>query len=285
MISAVRSASSIILAAARVLVKYCVKRFLLTRRPIRWLAYLGGWTLFALFFISQDAGRVLYQGRKVEWHGYLVVWLTTAFAWACLAPLVWRLSGRFPIAKSAWWRNGGIHVVSTVAGRQAALDGGVDVFAHTPDPSGADNGEMLQVLKTRGIAVIPTLKLWGVDTAPEQRERAVANGVFQIRAFNAIGGTILFGSDVGYMDDTDPTEEYRLMSRAGMSFQQILASLTTTPARLFGAADTRGRVSRGYDADLVFLGANPSADITAFANVKRVLLRGRVLLDQTTGGH
>jgi hypothetical protein len=58
-------------------------------KPLRWLAYLGGWTLFAPFFISEDAGRQLYQGQKVEWHGYLVVWLTTAFAWAVLAPFVW----------------------------------------------------------------------------------------------------------------------------------------------------------------------------------------------------
>jgi hypothetical protein len=48
----------------------------LSSRPIRWLAYLAGWTLFALFFRSEDAGRLLYQGQTVPWHAYLVVWLT-----------------------------------------------------------------------------------------------------------------------------------------------------------------------------------------------------------------
>jgi signal transduction histidine kinase len=86
----------------------------LTRRPIRWLAYLGGWTLFALFFISEDAGRLLYRGQRVDWHGYLVVWLTTAYAWAGLAPLVWKLAGFFPITKSNWWRTGGIHVLASL---------------------------------------------------------------------------------------------------------------------------------------------------------------------------
>ncbi len=170
----------------------------------------------------------------------------------------------------------------TVAGRQAAVDGGVDVLAHTPDPSGEDNEEMLGVLKARGTVVIPTLKLWGIDVSPEVRERVVGNGVNEIRAFNTIGGTILFGTDVGYMDDPDPTEEYRLMARAGMTFQQILASLTTTPAHLFGLADRSGRIAPGFDADLVFLGGDPSADITALSNVRRVLLKGRVLFDQTT---
>ena len=84
---------------------------LLKSKLIRWLAYLGGWTLFALFFISEDAGRLLYQGRTVEWHGYLVVWLTTAYAWAFLTPFVWRLAGRFPIERRSWWRSGGLHLV------------------------------------------------------------------------------------------------------------------------------------------------------------------------------
>ena len=83
----------------------------MTARPIRWLAYLGGWTLFALFFISEDAGRLLYQGRAVQWHGYLVVWLTTAYSWALLALFVWRLAGRFPIARKNWWRPAGLHLV------------------------------------------------------------------------------------------------------------------------------------------------------------------------------
>jgi two-component system LytT family sensor kinase len=86
----------------------------LTRRPIRWLAYLAGWTLFALFFISEDAGRLLYRGQRVDWHGYLVVWLTTAYAWAGLAPLVWKLARFFPITKSNWWRTGGIHVLASL---------------------------------------------------------------------------------------------------------------------------------------------------------------------------
>jgi hypothetical protein len=77
---------------------------------LRWLAYLGGWTLFALFFISEDASRQLYQRQKVEWHGYLVVWLTTAFAWAVLAPIVWWIARRTSIDRRNWWRSGLIHL-------------------------------------------------------------------------------------------------------------------------------------------------------------------------------
>src|ERR1700685_3418729 len=85
----------------------------LSSKLIRWLTYVAGWTLFALFFISQDAGRLLYQGQRVQWHGYLVVWLTTAYAWAFLTPFAWWLAGRFPIERKPWWRNAGLHLVSS----------------------------------------------------------------------------------------------------------------------------------------------------------------------------
>jgi hypothetical protein len=74
---------------------------------------VAGWTLFAFFFISQDAGRLLYQGQMVQGHGYLVVWLTTAYAWAFLTPFAWWLAGRFPIERKPWWRSAGLHLVSS----------------------------------------------------------------------------------------------------------------------------------------------------------------------------
>lgn len=84
-------------------------------RPIRCLAYLAGWALFALFFISEDAGRLVYQGRAVQWRAYFVVWLTTAYAWALLAPFAWWLSHRIPIERRNWWRAIGFHLLLSLA--------------------------------------------------------------------------------------------------------------------------------------------------------------------------
>jgi hypothetical protein len=44
----------------------------------------------------------------------------------------------------------------------------------------------------------------------------------QLRAFSEAGGQVLCGTDVGYIQRFDPFEEFKWMSRAGMSFQQIL---------------------------------------------------------------
>jgi imidazolonepropionase-like amidohydrolase len=67
------------------------------------------------------------------------------------------------------------------------------------------------------------------------------------------GGRVVFGTDVGFVPDDDPTREYELLADAWLSFAQILASLTAAPADLFGESRTRGRVAAGQAADLVVL--------------------------------
>lgn len=87
--------------------------------------------------------------------------------------------------------------------------------------------------------------------------------------------TILFGTDVGYVTDYDPSLEYVLMARAGLSFQQILASLTTAPAAKFRVSASTGRIAAGMDADLVVLGADPATNVEAFTAVRYAYARGR----------
>ena len=55
----------------------------------------------------------------------------------------------------------------------------------------------------------------------------------QLGAFSKAGGQVLFGTDVGYTDLFDTSDEFKWMSRAGMSFDEILSSLTTNPAERF----------------------------------------------------
>lgn len=66
------------------------------------------------------------------------------------------------------------------------------------------------------------------------------------------------------------------MARAGMTFQQILASLTTNPATRFGYASHSGRIAKGMAADLVVLDGDPAKDVTAFAKIHQVIRNGKV---------
>ncbi|MGC1614733.1 MAG: amidohydrolase family protein [Candidatus Acidiferrum sp.] len=71
--------------------------------------------------------------------------------------------------------------------------------------------------------------------------------------------------------------EYVLMSEAGMSFRQILASLTTDPAERFGDADKLGRIAAGFQADLAVFRQDPSANIRALAAVQYTLRAGKII--------
>ena len=167
------------------------------------------------------------------------------------------------------------------AGLDAAIDGGVDILAHTAPGSPAWSPEFVARLKNAHMALMPTLTLWDFEARKanlkdEDREGWMAAMVAQLRAYSQAGGEILFGTDVGYTDRFDTAMEYTLMSRAGMSFPQILASLTTAPAKRFGVAERRGRVVQGMDADLVVLDGDPAMDITALSKVHLVIRAGTI---------
>jgi len=105
-------------------------------------------------------------------------------------------------------------------------------------------------------------------------------GVAQLKAWLSSGGKILFGTDVGYMADYDPSDEYTLMAEAGMTVRQILASLTTAPAEQFGESKRLGRIAPGFVADLVILRQDPSADVRAFATVEYTIRDGALIYQQ-----
>jgi imidazolonepropionase-like amidohydrolase len=62
-----------------------------------------------------------------------------------------------------------------------------------------------------------------------------------------------------------------------MSYQQILASLTTNPARRFGFYQHSGRIAEGYEADLVVLRSDPAHNATAFAEAQYTIRGGSVI--------
>jgi imidazolonepropionase-like amidohydrolase len=74
--------------------------------------------------------------------------------------------------------------------------------------------------------------------------------------------------------------EFTLMSQAGMNYRQILASLTTNPARKFGDADGSGRIAKDMKADLVVLSDDPAQEVTAFAKVRITIRNGKILYQE-----
>ena len=160
---------------------------------------------------------------------------------------------------------------SNEAGARVALEAGVDALAHVfaTNVTSEWDRTLVDRLVDREIALIPTLMIFGVSTVADA----------QLRRFQALGGEVLFGTDLGYTTDPDPSSEYWLMERAGMTPREILASLTTAPARFFGLEGETGRVAPGFSGDLVVLGANPLDDPTGFTRVRYVLREGRLIFE------
>jgi imidazolonepropionase-like amidohydrolase len=157
-----------------------------------------------------------------------------------------------------------------------ALNGGVDILAHTIPTERSFTPEELAQMKRQHTALIPTLTLWTtVVQDPTVQEQLVQAGANELKSYFAEGGTILFGTDVGFQSKYDTTEEFEYMGRA-MGWKDILASLTTNPAAYFKAS-TKGRVEKGMDADFVVLDADPADDVRNLAKVAWTVRGGKII--------
>jgi imidazolonepropionase-like amidohydrolase len=169
---------------------------------------------------------------------------------------------------------------SNHVGTDNALAGGVDILAHTIPMELDWTPEELQRMKEQHVALTPTLSLFPDELRKEggsegAKADVLAHAVRQLKNYFSQGGTILFGTDVGYTQLYDTTSEYEYMGRAGMNFRDILASLTTNPATFLKAGKT-GKVVTSYAADLVVLDADPAVNVRNFAKVDYTIRAGKI---------
>ena len=140
----------------------------------------------------------------------------------------------------------------------------------------------MKQVRDAGMSMMPTLKLLQVELEKQGVPAAVAEQVLtenvaEFGKFAAMGGQVLFGTDVGYVTDYDPTREYELMAQAGLTSMQILASLTTTPALRWKEQKQRGRIAGGMNADIVVLDADPADSPRNFAAVRCAIRNGEII--------
>jgi imidazolonepropionase-like amidohydrolase len=161
-------------------------------------------------------------------------------------------------------------------GLETVIVAGVDVMAHIIPGEPAYSAEQLARFKAQGTALTPTLALFAhVPGGPAMAARLVESGVNQLKVFSDNGDVVLFGTDVGFTQLYDTTQEVELMNRA-LSERQVLASLTTNPARYF-KAEKKGRVEKGFDADLTVLDGDPLTDIQNLAKVAYTIRASQII--------
>lgn len=157
-----------------------------------------------------------------------------------------------------------------MAGFEIALSAHIDVFAHAAAVPKSSCPMYVQRMKEINAALIPTLNLYRFDAL-------LPNFLNEVTEYSRKGGIILFGTDTGDQNQDDPIHEYLLMHTAGLSWPQILASLTTAPAQQLGESHFRGQVLSGMKADITVLGADPATDIGAFARVRYTIRNGIII--------
>ncbi len=164
-----------------------------------------------------------------------------------------------------------------------ALEGGVDILAHTtPDGGRAWNPDTLRLMLAAHMLVIPTLKLWKEELLKNGVKDPMHNQLVrvaqqQVHDFSSSGGVLLFGTDVGYITDYSTRDEFSLLTGAGLDFRQILTMLTTAPAKQFGLATRTGQIVPGMDADIVLLNGDPATDILSLDKVVYTLCQGKLI--------
>jgi imidazolonepropionase-like amidohydrolase len=164
---------------------------------------------------------------------------------------------------------------SNLAGTQVAIQAGVDVLAHVPDDTRGITPDLFSSMVRQNMAISPTLKMFSttVTTDPHYMDPLYE----EVRTFHGLGGTLLFGTDVGYMTDYTTEGEFDGLGKSGLNWQDVLAMLTTNPATRMGVQDRKGTVTAGKLADLVILNADPAADLKNFSRVRTVVRSGGVV--------
>ncbi|HZP04099.1 MAG TPA: amidohydrolase family protein [Terracidiphilus sp.] len=164
---------------------------------------------------------------------------------------------------------------SNLAGVRVAMDAGVDVLAHAADDTRGVDQALLAAIVARRLAMVPTLKMFAttVTTDPGYLDPIYA----EVREFHTLGGTLVFGTDVGYMTDYSTEGEYEALGRCGLSWQDVLAMLTVNPATRMGVFDQKGTIAPGKLADLTILSADPAENLTNFSKVQAVIRSGKVI--------
>lgn len=87
--------------------------FFKQRSRLKWALILGGWTLFGLFFTSQNYITQAHYRGSVQWKRIFIVWMLCAYSWAALTPAMLWLARRFPFEKGSRLRAFLIHFAAS----------------------------------------------------------------------------------------------------------------------------------------------------------------------------
>ncbi|RKG99185.1 amidohydrolase [Corallococcus sp. CA053C] len=194
--------------------------------------------------------------------------------------------------------------IATLASARAALEAGADGLVHLfvgEDIAPDDLAAFVKLARDRKAFIIPTFSVMesiaGVQEqdvlddrslmalllkeqvpslkashGPTARPEKLRAPRAVVKALRDAGVTLLAGTDAG-----NPGTQYGAsmhhellsLTQAGMTPSEVLAAATRVPAQAFRLPQ-RGRIARGYKADLLLVEGDPTADIGATRRIVEV---------------
>jgi imidazolonepropionase-like amidohydrolase len=127
---------------------------------------------------------------------------------------------------------------------------------------------------------------WAGYLPPESQSKnteVLDAGLKALKLASEKGVSVCFGTDLlGPLGEAQ-MHEFLLRAKV-LSSLEVLRSATITPARMFRKADSLGQIKVGFEADVLFLSADPLEDVTILdrpdENIIGVMKEGRVYKSQ-----
>jgi imidazolonepropionase-like amidohydrolase len=188
-----------------------------------------------------------------------------------------------------------------------ALNAGVDVFEHVPEPTlneesvvreledsddpmadlldlylVADYDTLLPRIATQGVVMVPTMARL-VEERYGSREsipwmRVLADGLLEIvRRFHSADGVIALGTDYNsHIKPSIAIQEAQLLHAAGLTPVQVIEAATKNAAWVCGHGEDLGTIEPGKLADIIIVDGDPVIDLGALERVVVVVKGGQV---------
>lgn len=166
---------------------------------------------------------------------------------------------------------------ATEEGMRRATLAGVKTIEHGSDAT----PEVLKLMKENNVALCPTLAATHAVTQyfrgwngkdPEPYE--ILNKRRMMKAAIESGVTIVAGGDVGVFPHGENVRELELMVDYGMKELEVLKSVTSVNAEVFGLNDL-GKIKKGFLADIIVVEGDPTKSISSLKEVKMIMKDGK----------
>lgn len=173
-----------------------------------------------------------------------------------------------------------------------AIEAGVDGIEHCTclGAGGVDfSPQLMSLLAEREIVVCPTLgRAPGAMPPPQVLEMQARFGITyegrlsDVAAAHRAGVHLVSGDDSGI----GPAKRHGVypesvidLHAGGVPVRDVLASATSAAAAACGVGDRKGRLAPGFDADILAVDGDLTADIAALRAVAMVIAGGAIALD------